>query len=178
MTIPRHTIDSITQPANASEIAVVARSHCGTPSGRDAAELGVSGVVYNGAAVGRDDIGIESLPDLDCPAAAADHESAHTGYGVDMAKHGTISGANGAAANLGGETGQNALDCATPISDSDVDSAHIGDPVSAWEGGVVSHVNSEVASPGVVPRDTTRGFAATARESPGAKSRPPEQVDD
>lgn len=129
-TMPRdiRIVDSMTQLDNATGTTVITGSHGGFSSGRYAASLGVSGVVFNDAGIGRDGSGIESLlylDDLGCPAAAVDNDTARIGDGVDMAKHGMISRVNDTAANLGCEKDQNALDCAATMHDGDVD------PVSA-----------------------------------------------
>lgn len=121
-------VDSMTQPDDATGTTVIAGSHGGISSGRYAASLGVSGVVFNDAGIGRDEAGIESLPYLDelgCPAAVVDNDTARIADGVDMAKHGEISRVNDTAADLGCEPGQNALDCAATMHDGDVD------PISA-----------------------------------------------
>lgn len=117
-------IDSMTQPDDADGAAVVTGSHGGISSGRYAAEIGVTGVVFNDAGVGRDDAGVQALPyldDLGCPAATVDHRSARIADGVDMALNGTISRVNETAADLGCEEGQNALECAAAMHDGDVD---------------------------------------------------------
>lgn len=97
-------VDSITQPDGASGAAVVAGSHGGISSGRDAAQIGVGAVVSNDAGVGRDEAGIESLPYLDelgCPAATVDHRSARIADGVGVARNGTVSHVNDLAAGIG-----------------------------------------------------------------------------
>lgn len=117
-------VDSITQPDGASGAAVVAGSHGGISSGRYAARIGVSGVVFNDAGVGRDGAGIESLPyldDLGAPAATVDHRSARIADGVDMARDGTVSHVNETAADLGCTPGQNALECAATMHDAGID---------------------------------------------------------
>lgn len=116
--------DSITQPDDAAGSAVVAGSHGGISSGRYAAQVGVTGIVFNDAGVGRDEAGIRSLPYFDefgCPAATVDHRSARIADGVDMARNGTISRVNETAADLGCEPGQNALECAATMHDAGVD---------------------------------------------------------
>ena len=117
-------VDSMTQPDDATGTTVITGSHGGISSGRYAASLGVSGVVFNDAGIGRDDAGIESLPyldDLGCPAAVVDSDTARIADGVDMARNGEISRVNDVAAALGCEPGQNALDCAATMHDGDVD---------------------------------------------------------
>lgn len=121
-------VDSMTQLDDATGTTVITGSHGGVSSGRYAVSIGVSGVVFNDAGIGRDGSGIESLLNLDdlgCPAVAVDHDTARIGDGLDMAKHGMISRVNDTAANLGCERDQNALDCAARMHDGDVD------PVSA-----------------------------------------------
>lgn len=116
--------DSITQPADASGAAVVAGSHGGISSGRYAAQIGVTGIVFNDAGVGRDEAGLNSLPyfdDLRCPAATVDHRSARIADGVDMARHGEISHVNETAAELGCSPGQNALECAATMHDAGIE---------------------------------------------------------
>lgn len=117
-------VDSITQPDDATGAAVVTGSHGGISSGRYAAQLGVTGVVFNDAGVGRDEAGVQSLPyfdELGCPAATVDHGSARIADGVDMARNGTISRVNETAADLGCSAGQNALECAATMHDAGVD---------------------------------------------------------
>ncbi|UTF55747.1 hypothetical protein [Natronosalvus rutilus] len=121
-------VDSMTQPDDATGTTVITGSHGGISSGRYAASLSVSGVVFNDAGIGRNEAGIRSLPyldDLGCPAAVVDNDTARIADGVDMAKHGSISRVNDIAADLGCEEGQNALDCAVTMHDGDIE------PVSA-----------------------------------------------
>lgn len=116
--------DSITQPDDATGAAVVTGSHGGISSGRYAAQLGVTGVVFNDGGVGTDEAGIQSLPyfdELGCPAATVDHETARIADGVDMARNGVISRVNETAAEAGCEVGQNALECAATMHDAGVD---------------------------------------------------------
>lgn len=116
--------DSITQPADATGAAVISGSHGGISSGRYAANVSVSGVVFNDGGVGRDEAGIASLPyfdDLGCPAATVDHRTARIADGVDMAKHGEISHVNETAAEAGCAEGQSALDCAAAMHDAGFD---------------------------------------------------------
>jgi len=118
----------MTQPDDTTGTTVITGSHGGISSGRYAASLGVSGVVFNEAGIGRDGAGVESLSyldDLGCPAAVVDNDTARIGDGVDMARNGEITRVNDVAASLGCEPGQNALDCAAAIHDGDAD------PVSA-----------------------------------------------
>lgn len=115
--------DSITQPDDAHGAAVVAGSHGGISSGRYAAQIGVTGVVFNDAGVGRDEAGLQSLAyfdELGCPVATVDYRSGRIADGVDMARNGTISHVNETAADIGCEPGQNALTCAATMHDAGV----------------------------------------------------------
>jgi hypothetical protein len=117
-------IDSITQPDDAAGSSIIAGSHGGISSGRYAAGVGVSGIVFNDAGIGRDEAGIESLPYLDehdCPAATVDNSTARIADGVDMAYNGKISRVNDTASDIGCEPGQNAIECAATMHDGDFD---------------------------------------------------------
>lgn len=114
-------VDSITQPADAKGEVVIAGSHGGISSGRYAAQLGLTGIVFNDAGVGRDEAGLRSLSyfdELGCPAATVDHRSARIGDGIDMAMNGTVSHLNEIAADVGCSLGQSALDCAASMHDA------------------------------------------------------------
>lgn len=117
-------MDSITQPDDAPGTVIIAGSHGGVSAGRYAARLGVTGVIFNDAGVGRDEAGLASLSYFDgfgCPAATVNHRSARIADGVDMGRNGTISHVNETAADLGCAKGQNALECAGTMHDADVD---------------------------------------------------------
>lgn len=117
-------VDSITQPKDSRGTAIIAGSHGGISSGRYAAQLGLTGIVFNNAGVGKDDAGIESLSYLDelgLPASTVDNESARIGDGADMARDGVISHVNEIAEDCGCEVGQSALECAATIHDAGVD---------------------------------------------------------
>ena len=116
-------VDSITQPDDSEGSAVIAGSHGGISSGRYAAQLGLIGILFNDAGVGKDDAGIESLSYLDelgLPTATVDNESARIGDGVSMVEGGVVSHVNDAAEQCGCEVGQSALNCAATMSDADI----------------------------------------------------------
>ncbi len=117
-------VDSITQPKESRGSVIVAGSHGGISSGRYAAQLGLTGIVFNNAGVGKDDAGIESLSyleELGLPAATIDNQSARIGDGVDMARDGEISHVNAVAEDCGCEVGQSALECAATMHDAGVE---------------------------------------------------------
>lgn len=116
-------VDSITQPKDAEGMVVIAGSHGGISSGRYAAQLGLRGIVFNDAGVGKDDAGIESLAyldDLGLPTATVDNGTARIGDGVSMSQ-GEISYVNEIAEECGCEVGQDALECAAAMSDAGVE---------------------------------------------------------
>lgn len=130
--------DSITQPDDATGAVMISGSHGGISSGRYAAQLGVTGIIFNDAGGGRDDAGLETLPyfdELGCPAATVDHETARIADGVDMAKHGVISHVNETAAEVGCSVGQDALECAATMHDAGVDpvAEDVGNELTAVE---------------------------------------------
>ncbi|MDS0223561.1 hypothetical protein NDI54_19655 [Haloarcula sp. S1AR25-5A] len=117
-------VDSITQPDDSEGAVVVAGSHGGISSGRYAAQLGLRGIIFNDAGVGKNEAGIQSLPyldDLGLPTATVDNESARIGDGLSMVEGGVVSHVNDAAADCGCEVGQSAVECAAAMSDAERD---------------------------------------------------------
>lgn len=154
-------VDSITQPKDSQGSVIIAGSHGGISSGRYAAQLGLTGVVFNNAGVGRDDAGIESLSyleELGLPAATVDNQSARIGDGADMAR-GEISHVNDVAADCGCEVGQSALDCAATMHDAGVE------PVQEDVG---SEMTQEKVEDGDVPVWTLDSIGLISDEQEGA----------
>lgn len=117
-------VDSITQPDDSEGTVVVAGSHGGISSGRYAAQLGLTGILFNDAGVGKDEAGIQSLSyldDLGLPTATVDNQSARIGDGLSMVEGGVVSHVNDVAADCGCEVGQSALECAAAMSDAEHD---------------------------------------------------------
>lgn len=155
-------VDSITQPDNSEGNVIVAGSHGGISSGRYAAQLGLTGILFNDAGVGKDEAGIRSLTyldDLGLPTATVDNESARIGDGVSMVQTGKISYVNDAAAACGCEVGQSAIECAATISDAE------RDPVRADVG---NEMTSEMVNDGDTPVWTLDSIGLISDQHKGA----------
>src|SRR5262249_55255846 len=106
---------------------VVCGSHGGIVAGLFAAAGGVAGVVFNDAAVGKDEAGIAGLRLLEqygIAAAAVDYRSARIGDGEDTRVSGVISFVNRWAQQAGVQVGDSAADAA--------------DRLAAWRGALMS----------------------------------------
>jgi len=100
--VPADTITKL--PPQARGAVVVSGSHGGVYPGYLAAKAGVRAVLFNDAAVGREEAGIASLPYLEAlgiAAAAVSHETCRIGDTADMLLRGLISHANALARRLG-----------------------------------------------------------------------------
>ena len=127
--MPEVRLDSITSvgPEHRGRV-VVAGSHGGRYCGYLAARAGVLGVVFNDAAIGRDEAGIGSLAmlaPLGIPVATVAHDSARIGDAEDMRARGRISHCNESARRLGCEPGQACAEvvrrmASRPVPDADV----------------------------------------------------------
>jgi hypothetical protein len=94
---------SLIAPADAGAI-IVCGSHGGAISGAFAARHPPALVIFNDAGMGKNDAGVASLADLEregIAAAAVSHVSARIGDALDAWENGTVSRANGPAAEAG-----------------------------------------------------------------------------
>jgi hypothetical protein len=116
--VPRQIIvtDSVTLLNDRAHGAiVVSGSHGGIVAGLFAAAGGVAGVVFNDAAVGKDEAGIAGLRLVEqygIAAAAVDYRSARIGDGEDSRASGVISFINRWALQAGVQVGDTAADAA------------------------------------------------------------------
>lgn len=155
-------VDSITQPDDSKGSVVAAGSHGGISSGRYAAQLGLTGILFNDAGVGKDEAGIRSLSylnDLGLPAATVDNQSARIGDGVSIVQSGEISYINDAATACGCEVDQSAIECAATISDAE------RDPVQADVG---NEMTREMVSDGDPPVWTLDSIGLISDQHEGA----------
>jgi hypothetical protein len=117
-------IDSVTLLTDPAEGAVVVcGSHGGIVAGLFAAAGGVAGVVFNDAAVGKEEAGIAGLRLIEqygIAAAAVDYRSARIGDGEDSHASGVISFINRWAIQAGVQEGDSA--------------AQAADRMAAWQG--------------------------------------------
>jgi hypothetical protein len=97
--------DSITVvPPTLQGKAVLAASHGGTYVAHAALALGLGGLIFSDAGIGRERAGVAGLDTLDghgVPAAAVSVHSARIGDGADCLQRGLISCANQAARSIG-----------------------------------------------------------------------------
>ena len=97
----------------------VCGSHGGIVAALFAAAVGVRGVLFNDAAVGKDEAGIAGLGELECygiAAAAVDYRTARIGDGDDCHRSGVISFANSWARDAGVSSGMRAATAARLIA--------------------------------------------------------------
>ena len=115
-------IDSIThvEPAHRGRV-VLAGSHGGAYCAGVAAKAGLRAVMLNDAGFGLDRAGVGALALLDTigmAAAAIDHMSARIGDGADMARRGTLSAVNEAAARAGCRIGMGAAEAGARLAEA------------------------------------------------------------